>query len=157
MDSRHARGSLRKAAVAIVAALLAAPTAQAQVPSGSTLSPDQQSFLVNKDLGNERWTINVNLFSTDPSDIINVTGSIFRADGGPASFVICQVRSDSTGTLTDPNSVFLIAAGVFMWVALWLRSKVAQSPPVTPAVAESVTAGETAIVPAPDRGITPPS
>jgi hypothetical protein len=97
------------AALAIVAALAVTSAAHAQVPSGSTLSPDRQSFLVNKDLGNERWTINVNLFSTDPNDIINVTGSIFRADGGPASFVICLVRSDSTGSLTDPNSVFRLS------------------------------------------------
>ena len=86
MDSRHPGGLLRIAALASVA-LLAARVSHAQVPSGSTLSPDRQSYLVNKDLGNERWTINVNLFSTDPNDIINVTGSIFRADGGPASFV----------------------------------------------------------------------
>jgi hypothetical protein len=114
MDSRHSRGSLCSVAHAIIAIVAfstftAAPAAHAQVPSGSTLSPDRQSYLVNKDLGNERWTINVNLFSTDPNDIINVTGSIFRADGGPASFVICLVRSDSTGTLTDPNSVFRLS------------------------------------------------
>jgi len=92
-----------------VLAMLIASSAGAQAPSGSTLSPDQQSFLVNKDLGNERWTINVNLFSTDPADVINVTGNIFRADGGPASFVTCLVRDDSTGTLNDPDSVFRLS------------------------------------------------
>ncbi|MBY0279208.1 hypothetical protein K2Z84_28070 [Candidatus Binatia bacterium] len=108
MDSRHPGGLLRAVAIAIIA-VLGARTARAQVPSGSTLSPDKQSYLVNKDLGNERWTINVNLFSSNPSDIINVTGSIFRADGGPASFVTCLVRSDSTGTLTNPDSVFRLS------------------------------------------------
>lgn len=108
MNSRHPGGVLRATTLAIVA-LLVARTAHAQVPSGSTLSPDKQSYLVNKDLGNERWTINVNLFSSNPSDIINVTGSIFRADGGPASFVTCLVRNDSTGTLTDPDSVFRLS------------------------------------------------
>jgi hypothetical protein len=48
----------------------------------------------------------VNLASPDPASIVNVTGNIFRADGGPPSFVLCQVRPDSTGTLTDPSSTF---------------------------------------------------
>ena len=100
MDARHLGGLVRIAALAVVA-VLAARDAHAQAPSGSTLSPDARSFLVNKDLGNERWTINVNLFGSSPADIINVTGNIFRADGGPASFVTCLVRNDSTGTLTS--------------------------------------------------------
>ena len=108
MTPRHPGGFVRIAAFAIVA-LLGAHGAHAQTPSGSTLSPDGRSFLVNKDLGNERWTINVNLYGNDPGDIVNVTGNIFRADGGPASFVTCLVRSDSTGTLTDPDSTFRLA------------------------------------------------
>jgi len=92
-----------------VIATLVAGAAGAQVPSGSTLSPDGRSFLVNKDLGNERWTINVNLYGNAPGDIINVTGNIFRADGGPASFVTCLVRSDSTGSLADPDSTFRLS------------------------------------------------
>jgi len=93
--------------VVLVVVLLAGP-AGAQ-DSGSTLSPDRQSFLVNKDVGPERWTIGLNLFSTDPAHVINVTGNIFRADGGPASFVACLVRSDSRGSLRDPDSVFRLA------------------------------------------------
>ena len=108
MDARHLGGLVRIAALAVVA-VLAARDARAQAPSGSTLSPDARSFLVNKDLGNERWTINVNLFGSSPADIINVTGNIFRADGGPASFVTCLVRNDSTGTLTDPDSTFRLS------------------------------------------------
>ncbi|MBY0275937.1 hypothetical protein K2Z84_11375 [Candidatus Binatia bacterium] len=77
--------------------------------SGSTLSPDQQSYLVNKDIGSERWTISLNLFSTDPANVINVTGNIFRADGGPASFVSCLVRADSNGSLNDLASVFRLS------------------------------------------------
>ena len=74
-----------------VAALLLGThsTVRAQQPSGSTLSPDFQSYMVNKDLGPERWTISLNLFSTDPTSIISITGNIFRADDGPASFVTC--------------------------------------------------------------------
>lgn len=61
--------------------LLTAVGAIAQ-DSGSTLSPDQQSFLVNKDIGSERWTIALNLFTTDPANVINVTGNIFRLTAG---------------------------------------------------------------------------
>lgn len=93
--------------LALVVVLAAGPaTAQ---DSGSTLSPDQQSFLVNKDVGDERWTIGLNLFSTDPANVINVTGNIFRRDGGAASFVACLVRSDSRGSLNDPDSVFRLS------------------------------------------------
>jgi hypothetical protein len=110
MDARHPGGLVRiRIGALAIAALLASSAAHAQAPAGSTLSPDGRSFLVNKDLGNARWTINVNLFGSAPGDIINVTGNIFRADGGPASFVTCLVRSDSTDTLTDPDSTFRLS------------------------------------------------
>ncbi len=108
MDTRRSGRAVRVVALGLLTLLIAAE-ARAQVPSGSTLSPDAQSFLVNKDLGNERWTINVNLFSPDFADITNVTGNIFRSDGGPASFVTCLVREDSTGSLADPNSIFRLS------------------------------------------------
>ena len=108
MTHTHRRIRLLVPALVLLIAL-AAGQAGAQAPSGSTLSPDLQSFLVNKDLGNERWTINLNLFSSDPNDVINITGNIFRADGGPASFVTCLVREDSTGTLNDPASSFRLS------------------------------------------------
>ena len=93
---------------ALLALALSAGSSRAQ-DSGSTLSPDGRSFLVNKDVGAERWTIALNLFSGDPDDVINVTGNIFRADGGPPSFVACLVREDSTGSLDDLSSVFRLA------------------------------------------------
>ena len=102
---------LRRAVSALgaVAVLILTCASAAAQDSGSTLSPDRQSFLVNKDIGNERWTIALNLFSTDPADVINVTGNIFRSDGGPASFVGCLVRADSNGSLNDPSSVFRLS------------------------------------------------
>jgi len=96
--------------VTLALVLAAAPrAARAQQPSGSTLSPDRQSYMVNKDIGAERWTINLNLFSQDPASIISITGNIFRADGGPASFVTCLERFDSSGDLRNPSSTFRLA------------------------------------------------
>jgi hypothetical protein len=94
--------------IAAAVVLSSAPPALAQ-PSGSTLSPDFRSYMVNKDLGAERWTINLNLFSTSLTSVINVTGNIFRSDGGPASFVTCLVRADSDGTLASPSSTFRLS------------------------------------------------
>lgn len=99
------------AAIAVTAVLCAPPArrAAAQVPSGSTLSPDFRSYMVNKDLGDERWTIDLNLYAADPSSIISITGNIFRKDGGPASFVTCLVRDDSNGSLRSPSSTFRLS------------------------------------------------
>lgn len=80
--------------------------ASAFAQSGATLTPDSQSFLVNKDIGNERWTIALNLSSADPGSFNNITGNVFKRDGSPPSFILCQVRLDSTGTLNDPSSIF---------------------------------------------------
>ena len=103
----------RRALVALVIALLVcaphARPARAQAPSGSTLSPDFRSYMVNKDLGDERWTIDLNLYAADPSSIISITGNIFRKDGGPASFVTCLVRDDSNGSPRSPSSTFRLS------------------------------------------------
>lgn len=85
-----------------ILASLGAATARAQ--TGTTLTPDRLNFMVNKDVGTERWTINVNLFSNDLGDISNITGNVFKSDGSPPSFILCQVRPDSTGTFADPTS-----------------------------------------------------
>lgn len=107
------RSGIRRALamVAVAAALVSSPgrSARAQAPSGSTLSPDFRSYMVNKDLGDERWTIDLNLYAADPSSIISITGNIFRKDGGPASFVTCLVRDDSNGSLRSPSSTFRLS------------------------------------------------
>ncbi len=90
----------------VAAALVALASSDAAAQSGSTLTPDRLSYVVSKDVGPERWTINLNLASLDPPRIINATGNVFRSDGGPTSFVWCQVADGSTGTLDDPESVF---------------------------------------------------
>lgn len=92
---------------AVCLLLVAATSAAAQ--GGSTLSPDRLSYMVNKDLAGERWTINLNLATTAPQRFLNATGNVFRPDGSPPVFVLCQIRDDSTGTLEDPSSVFRLA------------------------------------------------
>jgi hypothetical protein len=98
------RSAIGLAAAVLLLIPLAAASAFAQ--SGATLTPDGQSFLVNKDIGNERWTIALNLSSDDPSAFNNITGNVFKRDGSPPSFILCQVRLDSTGSLNDPSSTF---------------------------------------------------
>jgi hypothetical protein len=90
---------------AVVAVLFLLSCAEAFAASGSTLTPDHLTYVVNKDVGNERWTINLNLASLAPPRVMNVTGNVYRSGQSP-SFIWCQVRDDSTGTLSDPGSSF---------------------------------------------------
>jgi len=90
-------------ALSFLVPVLLAASAGAQ--SGSTLTPDRLTYVVNKDVGAERWTINLNLASLDPQRAINVTGNVYRSGQTP-SFVWCQEREDSSGTLANPSSVF---------------------------------------------------
>jgi hypothetical protein len=99
----HRRAIGLAAAVSFLLPLIAA---SAFAQAGATLTPDGQSFLVNKDIGNERWTIALNLSSENPSSFNNITGNVFKRDGSPPSFILCQVRLDSTGDLSDPASTF---------------------------------------------------
>jgi len=102
---RFAPSARNALAVAVVLAgsLVAAAAALAQ--SGATLTPDKLSYLVSKDVGAERWTINLNLATLSPQRTINVTGNVYRP-GQPPSFVWCKEREDSTGTLSTPSSLF---------------------------------------------------
>ena len=97
-----APGSLAVAAI-LTWSLGAVAASLAQ--SGSTLTPDRLSYVVSKDVGAERWTINLNLATSSPQRTINVTGNVFRSGQAP-SFVWCQERADSSGTLSAPSSVF---------------------------------------------------
>jgi hypothetical protein len=45
------------AIVLTIALVVPASRGRAQAPSGSTLSPDLRSYMVDKDLGDERWSI----------------------------------------------------------------------------------------------------
>lgn len=94
----------RVAAAVLLATALTGSVALAQ--SGATLTPDRLSYMVSKDLAGERWTINLNLASASPGVVLNATGNVFRPDGSPPVFVLCQLRPDSTGSLEDPASEF---------------------------------------------------
>ena len=77
--------------------------------AAATMTPGGARLLVNKSVGPERWSISVNLANPDgdeePHRIASITGNVF-ADDGEVSFVYCQVRPDSTGSLDDPESTF---------------------------------------------------
>lgn len=88
--------------------------AQAQGEEAAvTMSPQSASrprLLVNKPLGDDRWAISVNLADKLAAGvtprIVSVTGNVFTAGSDAVSFVYCQVRRDSLGTLEDPDSTF---------------------------------------------------
>lgn len=74
--------------------------------SGSTVTPDGRTYLVNKDIGADRWTIALTTLPGDTARLVNVTGNVFRSDGGPPAFVVCQANVASIGDLADRESVF---------------------------------------------------
>jgi len=51
---------------------------------GIQSTPDAARLLVQKDVGDERWSISLNL------DDGTATGNVFRADGGEPAFVACE-------------------------------------------------------------------
>ena len=69
---------------ALVVVLGLAPVAYG-ANSGVALVPNDSVILVSKDVGNERWAINLDLGSTNP---FQLTGNVFRGGDEPA-FVFC--------------------------------------------------------------------
>ncbi len=98
--SATARGRTdRLGAVLAIAAtaltLCAANMAAAQDRvSGIQLSPDSNQYLINKDVGDERWAITFDL------DSKSVTGNVFYPDGRDAQFLWCEHVSSSANA--DP-------------------------------------------------------
>jgi hypothetical protein len=68
--------------------LLATSLVHAQNAPGVRITPDATAILVNKDVGNERWAITLNI-DEDSFSTGNVTGNVFRTDGDPA-FIYCE-------------------------------------------------------------------
>lgn len=95
--------------VLVALGFFASGRAQEAPDAAATMTPGGSRLLVNKSIGPERWSISVNLANTDgdeePHRIASITGNVFAEDGD-VSFVYCQVRPDSTGSLDDPDSTF---------------------------------------------------
>ncbi|MCC6766308.1 MAG: hypothetical protein IT293_16735 [Deltaproteobacteria bacterium] len=79
----------RLAIVAALAMSLAAPAPGLAAPTGVQWTPDANQLLVNKDVGNERWAITLNLAD------FSATGNVFFSDGGAPAFVWCEKTGDS--------------------------------------------------------------
>jgi hypothetical protein len=86
MQAQH-RPTYVTAAAALLAGLaLALPdAADAQRQSGIQLTPDSATYIISKDVGDERWAITFNL------DRRVVIGNVFPLDGGPPSFLYCRI------------------------------------------------------------------
>jgi len=78
------------------------PTVQA-ASSGVALAPNESVILVSKDVGSERWAINLDLGNANP---LQLTGNVFRgADSEPAFIYCTPVQVD--GSVDDiANAVF---------------------------------------------------
>ena len=83
---RQALGQLAGATVLVLAAIAVASMAQAQ-ERGTQLTPPQDLVLVNKDIGEERWAIALDLRTG------TATGNVFQRNGGPTSFIWCSART----------------------------------------------------------------
>ena len=81
---------MSKLASVLFAALIALPSFAVAGGSatGVRMTPDATAILVNKDVGNERWAITLNI-DEDSFSTGNVTGNVFRTDGDPA-FIYCE-------------------------------------------------------------------
>jgi hypothetical protein len=59
--------------------------------SGIQITPDDRRVLINKDVGDQRWSITRNL------DDLTVSGNVFFAAGGEPLFVFCEQQGQSGG------------------------------------------------------------
>lgn len=59
--------------------------------SGIQVTPDRRGVLVNKDVGDQRWTITRN--------VLTYTGNVFLADGGDPIFLYCRQEGEDGGDL----------------------------------------------------------
>jgi len=83
-------------------ALALAPTAHA-ASSGVALAPNDSVILVSKDVGNERWAINLDLGDANP---LQLTGNVFRGADSEPAFVYCT-PFQVDGSVDDiANAVF---------------------------------------------------
>jgi hypothetical protein len=81
--------SSRFSVLATLLVTLAAPAVGRAAPSGVQWTPDGARILVNKDVGNERWAITLNL-----SDF-SAVGNVFFTDGRAPSFIWCSKTGET--------------------------------------------------------------
>lgn len=77
---------MRIAALAMLALLLVA-AGPAHAKSPIQVTPDDNTIVVNKQVGNEQWVLAFNLFDQ------TVTGNVFDLGGNPPTFFFCNVDS----------------------------------------------------------------
>src|SRR5262245_3931116 len=82
---------------------IVAAASSAHAGDGVQILPDATRILVSKDVGSERWAITLDLGEETP---LNVTGNVFRRDGGPASFVWCVIQDVAGGPDDIRNAQF---------------------------------------------------
>ncbi len=81
------RFTTRAAGIALALAILALPSGAA-AEAGTRSSPDGHRILLNKDVGAERWAMNLDLNDG------TLTGNVFFPGGGPPKFVWCERAGD---------------------------------------------------------------
>lgn len=86
--------NVRVALVVAFAVSLVMPAAGLAAPTGVQWTPDAKQLLVNKDVGNERWAITLNLAD------FSATGNVFFTDDRAPAFVWCE----KTGESFDANA-----------------------------------------------------
>jgi hypothetical protein len=74
--------------VILLLGLLLLPRIALAAPAGIIGTPDERAELISKDIGNERWAINLSLVQDAP---FTITGNVFFPEGGDPAFVYCTV------------------------------------------------------------------
>ena len=88
--------------ILIMLCVLALP-ASALALSGVALTPDERDILVSKDIAGERWAITLSLAPDAP---LQVTGNVFRTDGGEPAFVYCTPTRIEGSADDIANAIF---------------------------------------------------
>jgi hypothetical protein len=89
-----------------LASLLLGSEASAQRQSGIQLTPDSRGYLINKFVPpNEQWAIYFNLEDR------TAVGNVFKTDGGPPSFVWCEIVGETPSANPAENQYLMNCKG----------------------------------------------